>query len=101
MLTSEIMHLPMEVECGGCGGREEALEHSQLHAVVRDVVATTEQLDGLGLRGHVIPISMIPMVSQIILLRWPLHHQKIRVSLTLIFWLLCVHTLCAYVMKII
>lgn len=65
--------LPMEVQSGGCGSSEQALQHTQLHTVIGNVIAATEQLNCLGLRWHVTRIPMIPVVAQVVLLRGTLH----------------------------
>lgn len=41
----------MQVDVRGGGGCQQPLQHTQLHAVVGDVVAAAQQLHGLRLRA--------------------------------------------------
>ena len=65
----------MQVGGRGCGGCEQAFEHPQLHAIIRDVIAAAQQLNGLRLWRHLIPIQMLSLISDFILVRGPLHSQ--------------------------
>lgn len=50
----------MQMDVGGSGSGQEALEHAQLHPVVRDVVTAAQQLHGLCLRGSADPSAAQP-----------------------------------------
>ena len=58
------------MQVGGCGGGccQEAFEHAQLDAIIGDVIAAAQQLDGLRLGRHLLPIQMVPLIPQIVLI---------------------------------
>ena len=53
--------------CGRrCGGCEQAFEHSQLDAIIRNVVAAAQQLNCLRLWRHLVTLQVLPLISKII-----------------------------------
>ena len=66
------------MQVGGRGGGccQKAFEHAQLDAIIRDVITAAQQLDGLRLRRHLVPIQMVPLIPQIILIRGSLHKHN-------------------------
>ena len=47
---------------------QEAFEHAQLNAIIGDVIAAAQQLDGLRLGRHLVSLQVIPLIPQIILI---------------------------------
>ena len=60
----------LAMQVGGCGGGccQKAFEHAQLDAIIGNVIAAAQQLNGLRLGRHLVPLQMVPLIPQIVLI---------------------------------